>query len=129
MRVLKTSDFSSWATDEGIDDVALAAIVKEMEGGLTGDSLGSSVYKKRMQVQGRGKRRGARTIIAYRARKIAIFMVGFSKNERASISARELEALRRLAKELLGYSDRGWERAVDKGALIEVRYDGEKSKD
>lgn len=129
MRVLKTSDFSSWATDEGIDDVALAAIVKEMEGGLTGDSLGSSVYKKRMQVQGRGKRGGARTIIAYRARKIAIFMVGFSKNERASISARELEALRRLAKELLGYSDRGWERAVDKGALIEVRYDGEKSKD
>ena len=47
-------------------------------------------------------------------------MYGYPKNERANISSVELEALRLLAKELLGYSEQGLIKAVNAGELIEV---------
>lgn len=46
-------------------------------------------------------------------------------NERANISSDELEALRMLAKELLGYSEQGLAKADRAGELIEGNDNGE----
>ncbi|WP_299082578.1 type II toxin-antitoxin system RelE/ParE family toxin [uncultured Paraglaciecola sp.] len=73
---------------------------------------------------GKGKSGGVRTLLAYRAGNKAFFVYGFAKNARANIKDDELEGLKKLAKELLAYTDRALARAIESGALIEVENDG-----
>jgi hypothetical protein len=63
-------------------------------------------------------------MLAYKFGNKAFFVYGFAKNARANISANELKALKHLAKELLGYSDKVLTEAIMHGALIEVENDG-----
>ncbi len=53
----------------------------------------------------------------------AFFMFGFPKNQRANISDKELKTLKRMAKELLSYSDLALKKALKAGSLIEVDND------
>jgi hypothetical protein len=123
MRAFKTRWFHRWAAKEGLSDAALCVAATELEKGL-GDALGGYVYKKRIALPGRGKRGGARTLIAYRSGQAVFFMYGFPKNERANIEHDELKALRLLARELLGYSPQQLTKAVESGELIEVNDHG-----
>lgn len=66
-----------------------------------------------------------RSLIAFRRGSSAFFIYGYPKNERANITNRELEALRLLAKELLGYNREQIMAAVKAGELFEVHDDGE----
>jgi len=120
MRTFQIKPFKRWAKDEDLTDSDLLSIITEMENGLTGDNLGGHVYKKRITLEGRGKRGGARTIIAYKTEEKAFFMVGFAKNERDNIGVKEEKALKRMAKELLGYSDKQLRMALTAGELIEI---------
>jgi hypothetical protein len=120
MRTFKTKAFAKWAVGEGLGDEALAAAVAEMEHGLIDVRLGGQVVKKRVALPGRGKRGGARTLVAFRAAERAIFIYGFAKNERANINALELKALKLLAKELLNYSVASLSKAMKAGELIEI---------
>jgi hypothetical protein len=123
MRIFKTKWFHRWAAKEGLTEAVLHGAAVELVQGL-GDALGGYVYKKRIALPGRGKRGGARTLVAYRSGQAVFFMYGFPKNERANIESDELKALRLLAKELLGYSEQGLARAVEAGELIEVSDNG-----
>lgn len=125
MRVLKNKAFSKWAAKEGISDDALRAAVEEMARGLVEADLGGHVFKKRVAVAGRGKSGGVRTLLAYKAGDKAFFVYGFAKNARANIKADELDGLKKLAKALLGYTDRQLKQAIGDGALIEVNGDEE----
>ncbi|CAG9001011.1 MAG: hypothetical protein CENE_03019 [Candidatus Celerinatantimonas neptuna] len=124
MRIFKNKAFCKWAAREGLDDDALRAAVDEMESGLIDADLGGHVVKKRVAVGGRGKSGGVRTLLAYKVCDKAFFVYGFAKNARANISANELKALKHLAKELLGYSDKALTGAIKYGALVEVEKDG-----
>ena len=119
MKIYKTRWFHKWAFGEGLTDAVLQAAVEEMEQALA-DALGGYVFKKRIAIPGRGKRGGARTLIAFRQGEKAFFLYGYPKNERANIGSDELKALRLLAKELLGYSPQGLAKAIRAGQLIEV---------
>lgn len=125
MRILKNKAFSKWAAKEGISDNALRAAVEEMARGLVEADLGGHVFKKRVATVGRGKSGGARTLLVYRVGDKAFFVYGFAKNIRANIKADELDGLKTLAKELLGYTARQLEQAIIGGALIEVNGDEE----
>jgi hypothetical protein len=120
MKAFKTRAFAKWANSEGLDDVALASAVEEMEQGLIDAQLGGDVVKKRVALPGRGKRGGARTLVAFRRRDRAFFIFGFAKNERANVSKDELKALKLLAKELLNYPVTSLDFAVRSGELIEI---------
>src|SRR3990170_38177 len=124
MRIFKTKWFHRWAAREGLTEAVLRVAAVELEQGL-GDALGGYVYKKRIALPGRGRRGGARTLIAHRGGHAVFFMYGFPKNERANIDSDELKALRLLARALLGYSEQGLARAVEAGELIEVSDNGE----
>jgi hypothetical protein len=100
--------------------------VEELVHGNAG-ALGGHVYKKRIALPGRGKRGGARTLLAFKQDENAFFLYGFVKNQRANIKADELRALKLLAKELLGYSESGFNKAIKVGALIEVEDHGEEA--
>ena len=120
MRIFKTKAFHKWAAKERIADHALCNAVDEMERGLVDANLGGHVFKKRVAVDSRGKRGGVRTLLAYRVNDKAFFIFGFAKNARANISNEDLAALKRLAKEILDYSDRVLANLLVAGELIEV---------
>ncbi|XOV78008.1 MAG: type II toxin-antitoxin system RelE/ParE family toxin [Aestuariibacter sp.] len=120
MHIYKSKLFHKWAGKEGLTDDALRIAVDEMEVGLIDAELGGHVYKKRAPIEGQGKSKGLRTILAFKIGNKAFFIYGFAKNERDNISSKELKALKRLAKELLGYSVEQLEQAVKAGSLIEA---------
>lgn len=120
MRIFKTRLFNRWAAEEGLTDRVLADVINEMERGLVDANLGGHVYKKRVALPGRGKRGGSRTLLAYRKGEKAFFVMGFAKNERANIDARDLKALGKLADELLGYTNAALKKLIKHGQLIEI---------
>jgi hypothetical protein len=123
MRVFKTKWFARWADNEGVADAALRGAVEEMSRGLIDANLGGHVFKKRVGIEGRGKRGGLRTLLAFRVAERAFFVFGFAKNERANVSDKELVALKLLGSQLLGYGARTLSQALRAGELHEVESD------
>lgn len=122
-RVFKTRYFSRWFRKIGLSDVALCQAVKEMEQGLIDANLGGGVVKKRLAVPGRGKRGGARTLVATNKSNRWFFLFGFEKNARANITAEELKGLREITRQLLGMTSEQLDEAVRDGSLQEICHD------
>lgn len=119
-RVFKTRHFSRWMRKSDLTDAALCAAINEMVAGLIDAELGGDVVKKRVALPGRGKRGGARTLVATRKASRWFFVFGFEKNERANITTAELEALQTLAGSLLNLSLTQLDIAVADGTLQEI---------
>lgn len=122
-RVFKTRSFARWLKKSELTDSALCAAVEEMVRGLVDADLGGDVLKKRVALPGRGKRAGARTLVATRRADRWFFVFGFEKNERANVNATELEALQTLAGELLALSNAQLDIAASEGTLQEICHD------
>ena len=116
----KLKDFAKWAKKEGISDDELAAVVSEMNRGLLGDRLGAHIYKKRIKVEGRGKRGGARAIVLYKDRDVTLFLYGYLKNDQADISQNEEKQLRLFASEFMRLSSAERARLKARGKLIAI---------
>lgn len=120
MKVYKTRPFAKWADSEGVSNDDLLAVIDEMLQGQVEASLGGHLYKKRVALAGRGKRGGARVILAFLASDRSFFIYGFSKNEIENIAVKELMALKGVAKQLLSYSEHAIQIAIKNGELYEV---------
>ena len=103
-----------------LTDGALCMAVTEMMAGLIDAELGGDVVKKRVALPGRGKRGGARTLVATRKGQRWFFVFGFEKNERANVTPTELEALQTLAGSLLSLEPAQLDNAVVDGTLMEI---------
>lgn len=123
MQVYKSKWFGKWADKEDLTDQDLSAAVKEMVNGLIDADLGGHVVKKRVALQGQGKSGGARTLLAFKVGDKAFFMYGFAKNQQDNISAKELKALKAMAKQVLGYTPAQLKMVLNAGEFIEVRHD------
>ena len=124
-RVFKTRYFSRWFRKIELSDVALCHAVEKMGQGLIDANLGGGVVKKRLALPGRGKRGGARTLVATNKGDRWFFLFGFEKNERANITAEELESLRIITRQLLGMTSEQLDEAVRDGSLQEICHDQE----
>lgn len=124
MWVGKTKLFAKWADKEGLTDGVLMEAIDEISVGSVDANLGSDVYKKRVGLPGRGKRGGARTLVAFKKEDKAFFIYGFKKNERANIKPDELKALKQYAKELLAHDEAAINKMLKAGTMIEVDSDG-----
>ena len=122
-RVFKTRHFTRWLRKSGLTDSDLSKAVDEMVAGLVDADLGGDILKKRVAMPGRGKRGGARTLVATRKANCWFFVFGFEKNERSNVSSTELEALQALATELLNLTSQQLDISVEDGALQEVFHD------
>ena len=122
-RVFKTRHFSRWMRKTELTEAALCKAMAEMEQGLIDADLGGGVVKKRVPLPGRGKSGGARTLVATNRGDRWFFVFGFEKNERANISAGELEALQTIAVDLLKLTARDLDTQVETGALQEICHD------
>jgi hypothetical protein len=121
-RVFKTRHFARWMRKSALTDEALCAAIDEMRQGLIDADLGGGIVKKRVALPGRGKRGGARTLVATRKADRWFYVFGFEKNERATVSAAELEALQILAEELLSRTDKDLDALMQTDKLIEMCY-------
>jgi hypothetical protein len=119
-RVFKTRSFSRWQRKADLSNTALCEAVAEMENGLIDAVLGGGVVKKRVALPGRGKRGSARTLLATNLGDRWFFVFGFEKNERENISTPELEALRKLAADLLTLTTSALASLLHQGALGEI---------
>jgi hypothetical protein len=122
-RVFKTRSFSRWMRKTELTDSALCVAVVEMSEGLIDADLGGGVVKKRVGLAGRGKRGGARTLIATNKGSRWFFVYGFEKSDRANVTDDELEALKEIATELLARTGQQLNEAVNDGALQEICHD------
>ena len=122
-RVFKTRYFSRWMRKTELTDRALCSAVAEMVQGLIDADLGGGVVKKRVGLAGRGKRGGARTLVATNKGNRWFFIYGFEKNDRANITDDELEALKEIAEQLLARTGKQLDEAVQDGSLQEICHD------
>ena len=119
MRVFKNRAFNHWAKRVGLTDESLCEAVAEIEKGLVDTYLGSGLVKKRIALD-RGKRGGARTLLAFKKGQCAFFVYGFSKASRDNISPEELVGLRRLVRCYFELSVGELRDAIKAGALSEI---------
>jgi len=120
VRIFKTRWFTRFARKEQISDKVLMNAIREIEQGLTDGELGTELIKKRIARAGEGKRGGYRTIIAYRAGSLSIFLYGFPKNVKSNLSQVELDVYRRLAHIYLGFSNKDLANAQQEGEVEEI---------
>lgn len=121
MRVFKTKRFAKWARKNRLSDETLLTIVDELHTDNTKGALGNHVYKRRVALPGRGRRGGARTILAFKVSDKAFFIFGYPKNELATVSNTQLRQLKIVAKIYLNYTDNDLEHAINNKELIEVK--------
>lgn len=82
------------------------------------------MIKQRVARPGQGRSGGYRTLIAYRSRTQAVFIVGFDKNDRDNIDDDELKALRDAARQMLSWNGEQVAAMVANGSWQEVECDG-----
>ena len=123
IRVFKTRYFARWMRKTELSDETLCSAVDEMAQGLIDADLGGGVVKKRVGLSGRGKRGGARILVATNKGNRWFFVFGFEKNERASLSDDELEALKDLAEQLLARTGKQLAVALNDGSISEICHD------
>lgn len=104
----------------GLTNEILVKSIQELLQGLYEAKLGGHIYKKRVSVGGRGKRGGARIIVAFKFQDKAFFIYGFPKNKLGNINEKEESALKELARVYFSYSEKQIINAVKAGELIEV---------
>jgi len=120
LRIFKTRHFSRWQRKTALTDELLGTAVMEMHSGLIDADLGAGVVKKRIALPGRGKRGSTRTLVATNKGNLWFFVFGFEKNDRDNISETELDALQKLAHELLTRTPVQLNTAVKDGTLQEI---------
>ena len=119
-RVFKTRYFNRWMRKTDLTDDSLCQAVVEMSHGLIDADLGNGVVKKRIGLAGRGKRGGARILVATNKGNRWFFVFGFEKSDRANIADDELEALKDIATQLLARTGQQLNAAVEDGSLQEI---------
>ncbi len=123
MQTFKTKAFARFANREGLVDAALCDAVRRAQKGLIDADLGGGVIKQRIARKGGGRSGGFRTIVAFRRDKLAFFVYGFAKSDRANLRRDELATFRLLADEYLALNRDGLAAAQAVGAIIEVKCD------
>lgn len=122
-RIFRTRSFNRSMRRSTVTDMALCRAVAEMREGLVDAVLAGGLLKKRIASPGRGKRGGVRTIVATRCGEDWFFLFGYEKNQRASISAAERDALQLYASEFMVMGPAQLDRAVKCGDLQEIGHD------
>ena len=120
MRLFKNKSFTRFANAENIQDSDLLEAIERANKGLISADLGGGLIKQRIARCGQGQSGGFRSIIIFKAGDKAFFVYGFAKNKKANINNKELKALKKLADQLLSYTDKDLNKAVENAVFEEV---------
>jgi hypothetical protein len=123
LRIFKAKWFVRFARKQGIGDAALRQAVDRALSGMIDADLGGGVIKQRIARPHEGKSGGFRSVILFRSGDKAFFVYGFPKSARGNVRKDELQGFRQLADEMLNYDNAALAKALESGALQEVRTD------
>jgi hypothetical protein len=118
-RVFKTR----WMRKTAHSEDALCTADVKMAQSLVDADLDGAIVKKRVGLAVRGKRAGAKTLVASNKDKWWFFVYGFEKNDCADISQDALEALKDIAEQLLARTSKQLDVATKDGSLTEKCHD------
>jgi hypothetical protein len=121
MRIFRNRWFTRFASKNGISDEELKALVKILEAGGAEADLGGDVYKQRLARTGEGKSGGYRSIVFFKSGDKTFFAYAFAKSDRANISRKELEALKKQAKTQLAMTNEEIKAALKEGVIKEIK--------
>ncbi|AVR02862.1 type II toxin-antitoxin system RelE/ParE family toxin [Pluralibacter gergoviae] len=125
MRVFRTKLFNKGAKNFQLPDTALFAVAREVFEGRYEANLGGGVIKKRIAINGKGKRGGIRSIIFFKVGSHIFFADTWSKNDTPKsgkeIDDAQLYAYRLLAETLLNLNDKQLIEMIAKNLLTEVK--------
>jgi len=124
-RIFKERSFARWMRKTELTDALLVEAVKEMVRGLINADLGGGVLKKRIALPGRGKSGSARTILVTNKDTRWIFLFGYEKNEKDSLTHEELDVAKEYAKEALGWTETQITEKVSRQAMEEIHHEKE----
>jgi hypothetical protein len=128
MSVYKTKAFARFARKADLGSGELLEAARAARVVATGQwdaDLSGGVFKQRIAREGGGKSGGFRTIILFKVGGHSFFVHGFAENEKATVTAKELKALKALADTFLGLDVKALETAVAAGVISKVASDGE----
>lgn len=117
---MMTRSFGKWLSKQPVGSGELRTALDELKSGIFDAALGGHLYKKRIRFKGKGKSGSGRTILCYKKGGRAIFIHGFAKNEKETLSTKELTALKEFSKILVGLSEDQLATAVKNGDFMEV---------
>lgn len=121
MRIFATKWFSRYAKRERINNRDLRDAVERAEAGLIDAELGGGLIKQRIARRGAGRSGGYRTLLAFRAGGITIFLFGFAKSDKENLTDDELRTLKEIAGKWLASDDETIEDAVALSKLLELK--------
>ena len=120
MALYKVRAFDRFARKHGLTKAALVLAARRLLAGDATADLGGGLYKLRIAKAGGGRAGGFRALLTLRNNGHCFFVFGFEKSAKANIDAREMRALKLMAR-TLGSLDPGQVRAaVQAGELVEV---------
>lgn len=125
MSVYQTKEFAKFARKADLGSEALLEAAQAVAAGRWDANLGGGVFKQRIARRGAGKSGGFRTIILFRVGGHSFFVHGFAKNDKANVTPKELQALKRLADTFFSLETWRLEKARAAGEIEEVRSNGE----
>lgn len=120
MRKLSTKWFKKWSKKARLNNENMLEAIKNLEKGLSTAELGRHLYKVRVKKAHSGKSSGFRTIIVYKKNDRAIFLYGFSKNEKENIDKTELQYFKKLGKDLLSLKSDQLKEFVEQKILFDL---------
>lgn len=120
MRIFKNILFDKWAKKMSLKDDVLKIAIDEIIAGLYDANLGGHLFKKRIGIKGKGKRGGARTILAFKKDDKALFIYGFAKNDKSNINEDEEKLCKKIADVFLSWSGNYINIAIKNKEIIEV---------
>jgi len=118
---LKTKWFNKWSKKNNISDKKLLIAIENISNDLGVVDLDGGLYKVRTSKIGQGKSGGFRTIVVFRDANIAIFVYGFSKNEKSNLDKEELKYFKKLAKDLLSIKRQEYKELEKSGYFISIK--------
>ena len=125
MKQFKIKRFSNEAKKDNVSDELLSHTLCDfLKIELMGQkkfSLGAGLYKLRLATkEGKGKRGGARSILAFKNDNRIVWLHLFSKNEKENVSTTDLKKLKLLSHILLDLPDNEFKKLIELGELYEV---------
>ncbi|KTD57858.1 hypothetical protein Lsan_2487 [Legionella santicrucis] len=126
MKHIKIKKFSNEAIKANLTDSllveTLTSFIKLNRDEQLKYSLGAGLYKLRIATkEGKGKRGGSRSIMAFKNDKGIFWLHLFSKNDKGNVSTSELKKLKQLADIMFDLTDEQIIKLINLGELLEVK--------
>ena len=120
IKILKTKQFCKWAKKNSLNNETLKSAALEIMEGKVEGNLGHHLFKKRIGINGHGKRGAVRAIVFYQIDNKLIYAHGFMKKDKAALTDIEFNAFKLLANIFLDMTEAQYVVSLKNGDFEEI---------